>query len=147
MAETKYKVLIVDDSKSILTYLESEFKDTPYFIRTIDNPVQAFELIQKESFKIIITDIEMPEMNGLQLLKKIKSYNGMIQVVVISGYLTINNTLNAFRYGAEDLFFKPIDIDGLLQAVDACAAKLDRVNYLLEELEKKGIKNGVTEKY
>lgn len=146
MAKDNYKVLIIDDSKSILTFLSSEFEKTPYRVKTIDNPVRAFELIQKESFKIVVTDIEMPEMNGLQLLKKIKSYNGMIQVVVISGYLTIHNTLNAFRYGAENLFFKPIDVEALIQAVDACAAKLDRVNHLLDELEKQGIKHGITEK-
>ena len=145
MAEKKYKVLIVDDSKSILQYLESEFKKTPYTVKTINNPVRAFDLIQRESFNIIITDIEMPEMNGLELLKKIKSYNGMIQVVVISGFLTINNTLNTFRYGAENLFFKPIDIDGLIEAVHACSTKLDRVNHLLLVLEKKGITDGITE--
>ena len=147
MAKNKYKVLIVDDSTSILKYLASEFEKTPYQVKTIDNPVRAFDLIQKESFKIVITDIEMPQMNGLELLKKIKNYNGMIQVVIMSGYLTIHNTLNAFRYGAENLFFKPIDVNDLIQAVDACAAKLNRVNDLLEELEKKGIKNEFTEKY
>ena len=147
MTKQKYKVLIIDDSKAILEHLAAVFKKGGYTVKTMDNPVRAFELIQRESFKIVITDIEMPEMNGLELLKKIKSYNGMIQVVVISGYLTIHNTLNAFRYGAENLFFKPIDINGLIRAVDACAAKLDRVNDLLRELERQGIKHGITEKY
>lgn len=146
MAKENYKLLIVDDSSSILTFLTAAFEKKPYQVTTIDNPVKAFDLIQKESFKIVVTDIEMPEMNGLQLLKKIKSYNGMIQVVVISGYLTIHNTLNAFRYGAENLFFKPIDVQALIQAVDACAAKLDRVTQLLDELERQGIRHGTIEK-
>ncbi len=139
MADKNYKLLIIDDSKAVLSYLETVFEKTPYEVKTATNPLLAFDLIQKESFNIVISDIEMPEMNGLELLKKIKSYNGMIQVVIISGFLTINNTLNAFRYGAENLFFKPLNVKGLVQAVDACAAKLDRVNTLLGELKEKGI--------
>ncbi len=136
MAAKDYNVLIIDDSKHVLQMLEKKFKQTPYSVKVIADPVEAFELIQKENFNIVISDIEMPEMNGLELLKKIKNYNGMIQVVMITGYTTINNALNAFRYGAKNLFFKPLDVDEVIGEVDMCAAKLDRVNHLLGELKK-----------
>ncbi len=137
MATTKiYKVLLVDDSVHILKLLEAGFSKTPYTVKAVSDPVQAYELIQKENFNIVVSDIEMPKLNGLELLKKIKNYNGMIQVVIITGFITINNTLNAFRYGAENLFFKPLDVNEVIGAVDLCATKLDRVNFLLDELKK-----------
>ncbi len=136
MPAEDYKVLIIDDSEPTTKLFEMKLKHTPFKVKTENDPVEAFELIQKENFNIVISDIQMPEMNGLELLKKIKNYNGMIQVVMITGYLTINNTIDAFRYGAENLFFKPLNMDEVIGGIDMCAAKLDRVNYLLGELKK-----------
>ncbi len=138
MTATDYKVLIIDDSVSTLKLLEMKLQHKPYIVKTEPDPIIALELIQKENFNIVISDIQMPGMNGLVLLKKIKSYNGMIQVVMITGYLTINNTIDAFRYGAENIFFKPLDVDEVMGAVDMCAVKLDRVKHLLDTLKKEG---------
>ncbi len=140
MTAKNYEVLIIDDSAHILQLLEKKFEQAPYIVNTISNPVEAFELIQKKNINIVLSDIEMPGMNGLELLKKIKNYNGMIQVVMMTGYITINNTIDAFRYGAENLFFKPLNVDEVIGAVDLCAAKLERVNHLLDELKKRNIK-------
>ncbi len=134
-----YTVLIVDDSVHVLKLLEAGFSRTSYNVKTVSNPVLAFDIIQKEHIDIVVSDIEMPYLKGLELLKKIKSYNGMIQVLIITGYTSINNALNAFRYGAENIFFKPVDIKEVIKGVDMCAAKLDRVNHLLNELKKENI--------
>ncbi|HIJ79979.1 MAG: response regulator [Desulfobulbaceae bacterium] len=135
MPSRKYKLLIVDDSKSILHTLGRVFADTPYDVTTIDNPVKAYDKIENEHFDIVISDIMMPELDGLSLLRKIKDFNGTIQVIMITGYLTINNTINAFRYGANDIYFKPFDdMDELVKAVDAAASKLDRINEILKML-------------
>ena len=133
MPEKPYKVLIFDDSKAVLTALEAAFAKSSFDTQTINNPVAAYEKIEKEHIDIVISDIEMPDMNGLDLLRKIKSHNGMIQVIIITGYITINNTLNAFRYGAENLFFKPVNPDEIVSAANAAAEKLSRVRSLLAE--------------
>lgn len=131
----KYKVLIVDDSASVLKALARAFAETPYEITTCNDPVKSYEMIEDEHFDIVISDIMMPEMDGLTLLRKIKNYNGTIQVIMITGYITINNTLNAFRYGANDIFFKPFkDTQDLIDAVDAAARKLTRINEILKTL-------------
>ncbi len=143
MTTKQYKVLIVDDSKSILYALEHAFKATPFAVQTINNPIQAYKIIEEQHIDIVISDIEMPDMNGLELLKKIKSHNGMIQVIIMTGYITVNNTLNAFRYGAADLFFKPVDPDHIIDATATAAAKLDRVRHLLARaVAPKGETNG-----
>ena len=133
----RYKVLIVDDSKSVLKGLEHAFADSNFLVTTTPNPIAAYEMIENQHFDIVISDIMMPEMDGLTLLRKIKNFNGMIQVIIITGYITINNTLNAFRYGANDIFFKPFDDMGeIVQAAEAAAAKLDRINAILKRLTK-----------
>ena len=136
-----YKVLIVDDSRAILKALEDAFVNTSYRTTTTTDPVAACRMVEKAHFDIIISDIEMPGMNGLELLRKIKAYNGMIQVIVITGYITINNTLDAFRYGAFDLFFKPFDTAEVLSSVDMVASKLDRIKRLLAETAARKVKD------
>lgn len=128
-----YKVLIVDDSKAILASLLSAFAKTPYEVKSFTNPVKAYQMVEDENFNIVVSDIEMPEMNGLDLLRKIKNHNGMIQVIIMTSYIKVNNTLNAFRYGASDLVFKPFEPQEIVDAVHAAAAKLDRVNTLLAQ--------------
>ena len=135
MTARDYKLLIVDDSISILKTLEKVFSKTPYEVTTCSNPVKAYEMIENEHFDIVISDIMMPELDGLSLLKKIKDFNGTIQVIMITGYITINNTINAFRYGANDIYFKPFeDFQPLIGAVDEAAQKLSRINEVLRKL-------------
>lgn len=135
MAEKKYRILAIDDSPSILKALEDVFAQTTYEFTSCNNPRQAYEMIENNHFDIVISDIMMPELDGLTLLRKIKNFNGTVQVIMITGYITINNTLNAFRYGANDIFFKPLkDTKKLVRAVDEAAKKLDRIRQLLSFL-------------
>ncbi len=131
----QYKILIVDDEKEILKALESAFLTTNFEVHTADNPIKALGLIKKKHFHIVISDIAMPQMSGLKLLKKIKEYNPFIQVIIITGYITTSNALKAFRYGASDCFFKPFDdINKIIQSVKECASKMERINSFLNEV-------------
>ncbi|MDH3392432.1 MAG: response regulator [Desulfobulbaceae bacterium] len=132
-----HRILIVDDDKDILSMLELAFLNTSYEVTTIDHPLQAYKMIENEHFDMVISDIQMPQMDGLTLLRKIKNFNGMIQVIMMTAHITINNTLDAFRYGAVDIFFKPFeDINEIILAADNVATKLNRVNSILHELAK-----------
>ncbi len=131
----QYRLLIVDDSKSILKILQKAFSSTPYDVTTCENPVLAYEMVENEHFDILISDIIMPEMNGLELLKKIKKFNGTIQVIMYTGEITVHNAINAFRYGANDIFFKPLkDMKKMITAVDTAAKKINRMVEILDEL-------------
>jgi len=129
-----YRVLIVDDEQEILDALEAAFLTT-LDIYTTDNPITALEMIKETHFHVVIADIAMPQMNGLSLLRKIKEYNAFIQVIMITGYITITNALNAFRYGASDCFFKPFeDLNQIIDAVYNCIKKMERINDFLNKL-------------
>jgi DNA-binding NtrC family response regulator len=132
MGKRTYRVLLVDDSRVMLAKLEEAFAATAYQIRAVTNPLEAYRLVEDDHFDIVVTDIEMPEMSGLDLLRKIKNHNGMIQVIVVTGAISVNNVLNAFRYGASDLVFKPFEKGRILDAVDAAAMRFDHVGELIE---------------
>ena len=72
----KYRVLVVDDSKSILDALAKAFAGSPYEVVVCDDPVGAYERIEDENFDIVISDIMIPRLDGLSLLRKIKNFNG-----------------------------------------------------------------------
>ena len=130
-----YRILIVDDEQDILDALEATFLTTGLDVHTVNNPLTALEMIKEAHFHVVISDIAMPQMNGLELLRKIKEYNAFIQVIIITGYITINNALNAFRYGASDCFFKPFENpDQIIDAVYNCIKRMERINDYLKEL-------------
>ncbi|MBU0485248.1 MAG: response regulator [Proteobacteria bacterium] len=137
MKGKSYKILIIDDEPETLRALELAFINTDYRIKTCDDPFLAYRMIEDQHFDVVISDIMMPGMDGLTLLKKIKDFNGMIQVIIISGDISINNTIKAFRYGASDIFFKPFeDINEIIKAVDDTVQKINRVNQILSRLAK-----------
>ncbi|MCK5341417.1 MAG: response regulator, partial [Desulfobulbaceae bacterium] len=92
MKKKAYKILIVDDDSFILDTLKLALKNTRYTITNATNPLKAYRMIEDTHFDIVISDILMPEMDGITLLEKIKDYNGMIQVVMMTQEISINNT-------------------------------------------------------
>lgn len=130
-----YRVLIVDDEQEILDALEAAFLTTDLDISTTDDPITALKMIKETHFHVVISDIAMPRMNGLELLRKIKEYNAFIQVIIITGYITLSNALNAFRYGAADCFFKPFDDPNqIIETTYNCLKKTERINRFLRKV-------------
>ena len=75
-----YKILIVDDEQHILDALETAFLTTDFDIHTTNNPLAALDMIKETHFHVVISDIAMPQMNGLELIRNIKEYNSFIQI-------------------------------------------------------------------
>lgn len=128
------KLLIVDDEKDITDSLERYFRLEGYEVFATNDPLKAMELIDKNNIKIVISDIVMPGLNGVDLLRNIKESNGIIQVIMITGYVTINNLLSCLRHGASDCIFKPFDnLDELSNAVKETVGKLEKWNNILKK--------------
>jgi DNA-binding NtrC family response regulator len=125
-------ILIVDDEKPITDTLERYFTLEGYDVRTANNPYVALRTIHRENILVVISDIAMPGMTGVELLQRIKQYNGMVQVIMITGYVTLDNILSCLRLGADDCFIKPItDLEALRRAVDEATAKLRKWHDLM----------------
>ena len=97
--DKKMVVLFVDDEKQILTSLERGLLEEPYRKLFASNGKEAIEILDKEKVDVIVTDMRMPEMNGLELLKIVKEKHPEIIRMVLSGYTQITTLLTAINQG------------------------------------------------
>ena len=119
----KGKILIADDDESIRFTLDTIFKDDGYITTTTKDGKNAKELIVQEKFDVIITDIKMPEIDGVELLKWIKDTYPQISVIMITGYASLDSSIDSLRAGADDYIVKPFDVDYLKIQVQGCIEK------------------------
>ncbi len=112
--DNKPKILIVDDLEGIRSVLGLIVKGAGYKTITGDNGCSAIELVQKEAPDLVLMDIRMPEMDGLEALKRMKKINPAMPVILITAYGQIDNAVDAVKLGAYDYVTKPFDNDKLL---------------------------------
>jgi two-component system response regulator AtoC len=104
------KVIIIDDDEStresLLTYLNEQGYET----YSAEGGIKGIEIVKKINPDIVISDVNMPDMNGLDVLEKIKEMDELIQVIIITAFDDMNSTITAMQRGAYDYLEKPIDI-------------------------------------
>lgn len=137
--DQKAGILIVDDEEEIRMSLSRHFRFEGYHVETAGNGIEALAILGQKRMEVVITDIMMPKMNGIELLRKIRDEYPMMHTIVITGYVTMNNLLAALRYGADTCVFKPIaDMAELENAVSLAIEQLRTWQKKLRELQ--GIK-------
>src|SRR6266436_870343 len=107
------KILVVDDEPSILKLLKEALTQWGYHVGCVGTGAEALEAIRTELYDAAITDIRMPEMSGLDLLREIKRHDESIEVIVMTGYPTIASAVEALKEGAYDYLSKPLILDEL----------------------------------
>ena len=117
MMNEKINILIVDDEPRLLDELEEFLVQKDYNIFKASLPSLAFEILKQESINIVILDIKLPEMDGLQALEKIKELYPSIEVIMISGHGDMDTVIQAMRKGATDYFAKPFRLFDINQAI------------------------------
>ncbi|MGD9717698.1 MAG: response regulator [Sulfurimonadaceae bacterium] len=107
MSNKKINIVIIDDEDQILTML-SKFlsRDPDYSIKTYANPLNAIAAVNKDT-DIILLDIMMPQLNGIEALPKLLEKNPQVKILMMTAYSTLDKVLNAHRYGAHDYIMKP----------------------------------------
>jgi len=107
------KILVVDDEPSILKLLKEALTQWGYQVECVGTGAEALEAIRTGLYDAAITDIRMPEMSGLDLLREIKRHDESIEVIVMTGYPTISSAVEALKEGAYDYLSKPLILDEL----------------------------------
>jgi two-component system nitrogen regulation response regulator NtrX len=142
-------ILIVDDEPSILQTLGGLLADEGFQVTTAANGYEALKIIDTESPDLVLLDIWMPGIDGIETLKEIKKENPTIQVIIITGHGTIETAVNATKLGAYDLIEKPLSIDKVIVAINNALnfRRLEEENKYLRKksLEKNSI-NGNSSK-
>jgi len=129
------KILIVDDEKSILDLLTVVFKKEGYKVETSPSAPKALDLIDKDDFSLIISDIKLPQQSGMDILRHVKEKKPFIPVIMITAYGTIKQAVEALKEGAMDYVVKPFDVDELriIVAQGLERGKLEQENILLKK--------------
>lgn len=117
-------VLHVDDDPAILALVNRALAKRGYTTHSLPDPSQVLAWLSKQATQIVILDIQMPGKGGLELLQEIKKFDGGIQVIMLTGLVTIETINRASRLGADECFFKPMeDLDLIADAVDRAKTK------------------------
>lgn len=111
------KILIVDDEPIIRTALREILEYEKYEIEEAEDVKKALEAIEKQEFKLILSDIKMPEMNGIDFLEELQKRENNIPVIMITGHGDIDTAVEALKKGAFDFLQKPLDMNRLLISV------------------------------
>ena len=118
-------ILIVDDDKIILDSLCEFLKLEGYNAVGAGSYKQAISLLQKNKFTLVITDVNLPDGNGMELLGLIKKNYPQIVVLVITGYGTIESAVEAIKLGANDYLTKPIKVNAFMDALNQALERAD----------------------
>jgi two-component system nitrogen regulation response regulator NtrX len=121
------KILIVDDEKNIRTSLSRFFDLHGFQAIAVENGIDALEQVRKSSFDCIVVDLKLPDLDGIQLLEKIREIDFYVPIVLLTAHGSTSKAVEAIKKGAFDFFEKPTDEEKLLIAVRN-AHQLSRLN-------------------
>jgi CheY-like chemotaxis protein len=129
------RILHVDDDPQITALVAEYLRSYGYETTAMHDPCQVIQQLPAFRERVVLLDIDMPRINGLELLKEIKAFDGGIQVVMLTGLVTMTTVLQSLQLGAEACFFKPVvEIEPMVDALTDCFRKLDRWWLTLDEL-------------
>jgi len=121
----KANLLIVDDEETIAESLSRHFRFLGYDVETVVNGAEALESLAKRRTEVVISDIMMPVMDGIDMLRQVKRQYPMTHVIMMTGYVSLDNALACMRLGADTCIFKPFEtFDEIEDAVDKAMSSL-----------------------
>ena len=135
------KVLVIDDEKSIRNTMKDVLEYEKNSVELAENGIEGLKKVKENAYDLIFSDIKMPEMDGIEVLTKIKEINDEVPVVMISGHGNIETAVECIKKGAFDFIEKPIDLNRLLVTMRNA---LDKTNLVAQT---KVLKKKVDKKY
>ena len=120
-------ILLIDDERSIRNTLKEILEYEKFTVDLAEHGVEGLEMYKKGGYDIVLCDIKMPEMDGLEVLEKIFEEGGDAQVIMISGHGNIDNAVEAIKKGAYDYIEKPLDLNRLLITIRNALDKSDLI--------------------
>jgi two-component system NtrC family response regulator len=133
-------ILIVDDEKNYLVVLKELLSEENYEVITAENALQALEIFKESDLDLVLTDMRMPKIDGIELLENIRSINNEIPVIIMTAYATVEKAVTAMKKGAFDYVTKPFQNEELKitvrKAIDLYKLKRENLN-LRHEVSRK----------
>jgi two-component system response regulator PilR (NtrC family) len=113
MLQKAVNVLLVDDDQSLRNMLSFVLGKEGYLVEEAESGLEALKKLKGRKYELVISDIRMPDLNGIDLLKKIKTHDPELPVIMITAYAATHDAIEAMKLGAEDYIMKPFNLDEL----------------------------------
>ena len=119
----KEKVLIIDDEQEFTEALAERMTNRGMTVSTSSSAVEGLKNVEEKSFDVVVLDLQMPEMDGIETLKILKKKRPELQVILLTGHATVEKGIEAMKLGAMDLLEKPADVTTLTEKIKKAQAK------------------------
>lgn len=132
------KILIVDDEKAVRESLEEILELEDYQVETVSSGEKALELINETDYDLVLLDLKMSGIDGVEVMKQITRYAPETKVIILTGHGTLESAIEALRTGAEDYMLKPFEASTILDSIGRALSKnaqKKRKELLIEQLE------------
>ena len=137
----KANILVVEDEQAIRDALKMVLEEEGYQTQAADDGKKAMELVNKNDFDIVITDLKMPEMDGMSLTRQIQQICPQTSVIIITAHGSLESAIEALRIGAYDYILKPFDFDDVLYKIKRLIKQKELI------LENQALRHEVEQKY
>ncbi len=131
----KGRILVVDDEPDFLEFVEWQLERLEYSVRTADSGEAALAILGQEAIDVMLADIRMPGMDGIELIRRAMEINGDLQSIVITGHGGIETAVDAMRLGAINYLRKPVGVNELDVAIQKGMEKLAMIRQLRAKQE------------
>ena len=126
MTESKIQILVLDDEEIVGKRLKTALEKSGYAVEVFKDSREAVKRIAEKEFDIVVTDIRMEEIDGMEVLEHVLKRSGRTKVIIITGYATVEVAREALTRGAFDFIVKPFKPDDLREIITRAIAEIDR---------------------
>jgi DNA-binding NtrC family response regulator len=127
------RILIVDDDENIRKVLETILADEGYSVETAENAKKSIEKSEHAFFNLALIDVRLPDMEGIELLSKLRNTKPKMRKIIVTGYPTLQNAIAAVNKGADAYVMKPFDVEKILQTIKEQLKKQEEEKSFSEE--------------
>lgn len=132
-------ILVIDDEEVICSLLTDVLTEAGHKVVAVASAEEALEKVKDSAFEVVITDLMMPGMNGIEILRKVKKMNSDISVIIITGYATVETAVEAMKEGAYDYLSKPFNLAEIKITVDRAVERQTLIRGVKEKDYYKGL--------
>ena len=111
------RILIIDDDENIRKVLQTILEDEGYYIETAETAKKGIEKSEESFYNLALIDIRLPDMEGIELLTKLRDTKPKMRKIIVTGYPTLQNAVSAVNKGADGYVLKPFDVEKILATI------------------------------
>jgi len=113
----KSRILLVDDDSTITTSFQMVLQNEGYEVDTASDGRQALERFRQDNYQLIILDIKLPDINGIEVARRIRKHNNEVRLVIVTGYPELEDSIETIELGIEEILLKPVNVEELIHVI------------------------------